>query len=364
MYCRCNNIFVRCRKQNEVIVVASRHTSIRSSSAIVEKKVVLNASRDLRDALVQLAGTLEALPLLRGYLFLQDPDLSADLIEREVSGFKKLLRSDIANRLQVVVSKEGRLVGELHDLPASDLELLHRGMAQPKDQQHILRRANKQDEVVLAFLHAWTQASTPVTSQWLASTVGCNYRTVASTIEQLGRAIERHSNRSVSLKYFPEKIWARIVARAYTTRSSMYFVDASGQPRSPDSLVRRLNSIRRDDIALGGVLGARSYQTELDIVGSPRLDLTLHCPGTSIDLDFIRQLDPALKQTRDTQQPVQLALHFVRRNESFFQRSHDGTLFADPIECLLGLYDASLTDQARSFQAFLITKRSLANDDS
>ncbi len=324
-----------------------------TDTALVELKKGLSAVRALRDGLVQLAMMLAEQPRKRGYLLLIDPHLSRECLVGEVEGFKAAMRPDVADRLVLVVAKSGKIIQPSVKVPPADFELLRRCIDESLESGVALPRADKQSELFLVILHQWITGRGPMTSRWLEETVGCNYRTVWAAIDRLGHAVQRHSDRSVSLKYFPDQEWGRLLAVAQKTRATMLYADASDQPRSPDSLLRRLKGLNRKDIAVGGVPGAKHYYCDLDIVGTPRLDLCIHCPDNRVNLGFVHALDPALERTRDTHRPARLALHFVRRKDALFDRDQDGTQWADPVECLLELYNARLDQQARGFQDFL-----------
>ncbi len=326
-----------------------------SESAMVAVKANLTAARGLRDALTCLAITLAEEQQKRGYLLLLDPGLSKAFLEAELRQIKTALRPEIAERLHLLVATGGRLAERAGDMPPDDHQLLLRALNMQEEQRTLLPKPNKQDEVFLLMLHQWVTGQGPMTSKWLEDRVGCLYRTVANAIDRLGHAVHRHSDRSVSLKYFPEQHWGHLLALAQKTRATMFYADASGQPRSLESLLQRLNRLKRKDVAVGGVLGTKRYYNELDIVGAPRLDLAIHCPGKHVDLSFLQGLDPALERIRDAHRPARLALHFVRRKHAFFDADPDGSQWADPVECLLELYSARLDQQARDFQEFLLS---------
>ncbi len=330
-----------------------QETDLVSDSTIVEVKSGVTAARGMRDALVSLSMTLAEQKKINGYLLLIDPGLSKAFLEAELKRFKCALRSDIAERLQLVVVKGGRLTDGTRVISQDDHAILQRALDMQEDRRTVLPSPNKQDEVFLLMLRQWVNGQGPMTSKWIEKMVGCNYRTVASAIDRLGHAIRRDSDRSVSLKYFPEQDWGRLLAVIGKTRSTLLYADASDQPRSPESLLLRVTSLSRQDVAVGGVIGAKRYYPDLDIVGTPRLDLAIHCPGKRVDLAFVQKLDPALDRTRDAHRPARLALHFVRREDALFDRDQDGSQWADPVECLLELYNARLDQQARSLQEFL-----------
>ena len=327
-----------------------------TDTAVVEVKNRLSAVRTVRDGLVQLAMILADQPRIRGYLLLIDPQLSHDCLVGEAEGFKAAMRTDVADHLVLVVAKSGEIIQPSNDVPPADMDLLRRCIDESVDLGAVLPSADKQAEVFLVILHQWITGQGPMTSRWLEETVGCNYRTVWAAIDRLGPALKRYSDRRISLKYFPEQDWKRFLVVAPKVRSTVYYADASDQPRSPESLVRRLSQFGRKEITVGGVIGSKRFYPDLDIVGVPRLDLCIHAPGARVDLDFVKQLDPALEQTIDPHRPVRLALHFVRRKDPLFDREKDGSLWPDPVECLLELYNARLDQQAVSFQEFLATR--------
>lgn len=324
-----------------------------TDTAVVEVKSRLSAVRTVRDGLVQLAMMLADQPSILGYLLLIDPQLSRDCLEDEARGFKAAMRPEVADRLMLVVAKSGEFIQPSRGIPPADMELLRRCVDESVESGAVLPSADKQEEVFLVILHQWITGHGPMTSRWLEETVGCNYRTVCAAIERLGPTLNRYSDRRISLKYFPEQDWRKFLAVAPKVRSTVYYADASDQPRSLESLVRRLRQLGRKEITVGGVIGARRYYSDLDIVGTPRLDLCVHVPGARVDLDFVKQLDPAFERTSDPHRPARLAIHFVRRRDPLFDREKDGSIWPDPVECLVELYNARLDQQAVEFQEFL-----------
>jgi len=148
---------------------------------------------------------------------------------------------------------------------------------------------------------------------------------------------------------FQKDEWSKLLADSTRSRSTMTFVDRSGQKRSPESLHARLVKMQSQSIAIGGAIGARQYFPDLDLVGVPRLDISVHSPGNWVNLEFVRRLDPALQLAERTGEPPNLVIHFIRRNESLFYKDKKGGLWADPVECLLDLSEARLESQALQF---------------
>jgi hypothetical protein len=114
-------------------------------------------------------------------------------------------------------------------------------------------------------------------------------------------------------------------------------------------MLRRLQRLQRDDLAVGGVWGAKHYQPGLDLAGNPRLDICLHASGKRVDWSFVEQLDPALEMTRRRDEAPTLVVHVLRRATSLFRPNADGLPWADPVECLLDLHEAHFETQAHDF---------------
>ena len=112
---------------------------------------------------------------------------------------------------------------------------------------------------------------------------------------------------------------------------------------------------------MGGVIGAKYYYPDLNMVSTPRLDLCVHAPKDHFDLEFMKHLDPALKRSAATNGHSRVALHFIRRKESFFTRDESGNFWADPVECLTDLYEAALDPQALEFQTHLLKRAQSSN---
>ena len=328
-------------------------TEFRDDTNLMEVRKGVSALRDLRDGLAQLTRAIVESPSAHGYLVLMDARLSAETVTGEVHGFKSALRPEIAGRLHVVVTGARAIPECPADLPLSLRERLEQDQNALPALQTILPRPQPQAEVVRVLLLQWLAHSGPVTSVWLAETVGCSYRTVAAAIASLGSAIRRNRDRSVELAFFPPEAWRSLVAMTQATRATVLYADKSGQARSPEYLAQKVLGLMRDDVAIGGVLGALKYCPALDIVGAPRLDVCLHAPGSSAQPLPVDMLDPALVGITTADEPVRLAVHYLRRRTSFFSTDAEAGRWADPVECLLDLHEARLDAQATQLLAHL-----------
>jgi hypothetical protein len=340
-------------------------------NTLIEVKVGVRAVRNLRTGVMDLAHRLtQKNAQQRALLVLADPQITQERLEREWRAAQETLRPEVMERISLVVFKDGHFRGLPQDLDPqirSQLEIVLRD--QVASRRVRIHSGATYYEIFKVLIHQWLLDKGPMTADWVARTVGCNYRTVASALFRLGSTIKRHSDRRIELAHFPREEWAELVAVSNQTRSTVRFADRSGQPRSPESLHRRLTDrylaairgqsqptelllgrlakMEQPNIGVGGVFGAKHYYPNLDLTGSPRLDLTIH--GNRVDWGFVEQLDPALRRVQDPSEPANLVAHFLRRHDPLFDREPEGALWADPVECLLDLHEMRMESQAREF---------------
>lgn len=328
----------------------------------MEVKAEIHGFRNLHAALMQLALEVAHHPAARGLLVLVEPRISDARLREGVARGRQVLRDDVRERLTLAIVRGGHIEGLPEGLGdefrAWIDDLLLRESRRPG--LH-LKRADAFSVVLELLVNRWLAHAGPVTTAWLMSTAGHSYPTVAKALDRLDSVVHRGSDRSVELSRFPREEWARLVAGADELRSTVWFVDASGQPRSAEVLLERVQRLRREDVAVGGVIGARHHHARLDLVGTPRLDLSVHCPENALDLTFVEELDPALqRQSKGTGRPASLVVHCVRRRDSLFTRDAGSVAWADPVECLLDLHEARLDQQAEQFVQFFAATRGQA----
>lgn len=313
----------------------------------VEVKPGTHSFRNVRASVLGLAYLLTLDQASRALLVLPDSRISKNRQNAEWHLIEQTLRPDVAQRLALVVTREGDTIGLPPDLERHDdfrpwLELLV-----DKESQRGSNPRQFYEEILKVMIRQRWLVGKPVTTDWITRMVGCSYPTAAAAIQRLGYVVVRHTNRMSLLRMFPRDEWNRLVSIADEVRGTKRFVDRSGQPRSPQSLLRRLATLRRSDLAIGGIEGARHYKPDIDLAGMPRLDISLHCPKGRIDWSFVERLDPALKETTERNASTSLVVHVVRRSESFFELDKSGIQWADPVECLLDLHEARLEPQAK-----------------
>jgi hypothetical protein len=322
---------------------------------VVEVKAGARAIRGVRDGLLHLAYRLADRTDLRGLLVLLDSTISRGRLDREREAVQRVLHPEIARRLEVLSLREGDLEGvptrlgpEFREWIAGRIRSASTSVRAPREVPF---------EVMKVLVHQLLLGEGPVAPGWIARTVGCSYPTVARSLKRLEPYLRRTSDRQVALERFPAEEWSRLLADSDRVRPTLSFVDRSGQPRAPGALLARLARVKRRDVAVGGVEGARHYHPDIDLVGAARLELTWHCPPGAVRPDFVTKLDAALEPAAKRGESPVLVVHILRRDEPLFQPGSSGVPWADPVECLLDLQGARLIDQADEFVAAFLRRR-------
>jgi hypothetical protein len=321
------------------------------NDAAFEVLLVPRDLRALRSHSLDIARWVSGGDQRRGILVLVEPFISEDRIMGEWQGLHSILKSRVCRALSLVLRREDapcRVIGQLlSSAEEASLDEVVRharihAFSKPR------RRAEAFFDVLRVLLIHWIRESGPLTSKRLSEESGFSYPTIAKALERLAPYLHRHSDRRVELRSFPKDAWLRLIAQPERVRPAYAYTDRSGSPRSPEALLGRLCELRRPDIAVAGVLGARHYFPGLDLIGTPRLDLVLHSHRLGGERDIVRRLDPALKPAKHGE-PIRLAIHVLHRPASFFEKDEQGGRYADEVECLLDLHDVRLEAQALEF---------------
>lgn len=320
------------------------------SQAYEFKRGVRERSR-LRGILMDLANIVATSPLTRGNLVLIEPELTSEAISDAWAGVKEVFRTDLVERLAMIESRSGADKSELifypTELPWEEKERIvklieERLESVPPSQGP--SPGNSAHEILRILMIRWLQGQGFITLKALGDEAGYTYKPVRLAIDGIRKHVFKSSLSGIQLISFPREAWARLVMDAQGLRSAIRFTTRGAKGRSPEALLKRFYQLDPDKarIAIGGVEGARYYAPELDLLGLPRLDLTMHCPPGDPDLSFVRQLDPALVQTTDIDEGCSLVIHVLHRKVSYFEDR-----YADPVECLLDLHEMRLEAQAR-----------------
>jgi hypothetical protein len=222
--------------------------------------------------------------------------------------------------------------------------------------EHLLASAPKHAsggaffEVAKVLLEVWLRRRCPLQSSELEGLVGASYPTVSSALQELEARgeLERKRVRRVELRGVPLRTLREIVIRADEVRHTRWYVDALGRPPNPELLLRRLRKARLPGVGVGEVPAGHHYDPNLDLIGLPRIDLTLSTGIAERTLRRLSEVDPALRLSAKTRRDeAVLVVHSLSRNEPLFERAADET-YADPVETMLDLYELHLDEQAET----------------
>jgi hypothetical protein len=315
---------------------------LRLGHLIVQFKTGSQSLRGIRNALLALAYQVAQRPSDRALLVITGSNITLPRLESEMDQLREVLRPELARRLSLSLEQDGHLLGLPRNLEPEIAERIRQSIPRTAP----VSRRKPASYTVLEFLvHEWLLGHGPMTTERIMEACGASYPTVAASLRQFEHLLERSSDRRVQLRHFPQAEWAELVAVSARIRSTTNFTDRSGTPRSVDSLLRRLAKLRPANVAVGGTIGAHHYLPSIDIIGAPRLDLSMH--RSAVDRGLVEALDPALERTTQKSERVVLAVHLVSRHEPLFVEGRGGLAYADPVECLLDLHEARLEPQAR-----------------
>ena len=314
---------------------------------IIETKRGVRGRRSLHDEIMHLAVIINQHASIQGRLVLLDPDLSQERIKQTWTDALHVLREEVAERLSVMVIENGKtsLGDGLRSVEVIEEEL---GLEISRRESTGLRmpRIKHTYEIQKVLISRWFRNQGFISAKDLGAISGSSYPTVKKTLEELDRYIERGPKNSIRLARFPWEPFRKMIALGPSVRFTISFKDVSGRPRSSAAYAERLAKMRVHDVALGGIIGAFHWWPHIDAAGLPRLDLSVHTSGHYLDVSFVSDLDPALKQTDEAVEGASLILHAVRRAESLFSWTQDELPVADPSECLLDLLEMGLSTQA------------------
>jgi hypothetical protein len=310
----------------------------------VSIKTSLHTTRDLRAALLTMAYAARFDASSKWACVLVNTRMTNRRLQDELALFRATVAGDVAERVWLgKTQKDGKLEGHGCPIPTDWLDqLVQQEVARATP---LVRGASQYEVLSLLTLH-WLQGAPPQSADAICQAAGVSYPTLVAVLKELDvdHAIERDSSRKVHLNRLPQDAWKRWALAKTRVRKTVRFVDHAGQARSPEEMVQRLTRLKLGNVAVAGILGAKHYYPQLDITASPRLDLTVH--GDNINLDFVDQLDPGLQRSTHTADTPQLVVHYLLRPQAFFEVDSDGTVWADPVECLADLFEARLNTQA------------------
>ncbi|WP_376689788.1 hypothetical protein [Wenzhouxiangella sp. EGI_FJ10409] len=310
-----------------------------------------HAVRDLRAALMELAGWLADHPEHRGLLLLLGNRLSAQRLEDEVNSAGKILQPAVYERLRILELPEHDLLpAALREagLTAEEADSVDHALLGHFTKKSTARppRPAAQDLVFEHLVNAYLLGTGPMTTESITAATDFSYPTVANGLSKLGPSIRRHSDRRVELKHFPRQEWSRFVSAYERGQFCRKFTVATELARTPESLLKRFLKLALPETAIGGIHAAHHYDPEFDLVGYSRLDICVSGKLLDRSKELARQIDPALEPAPFSTANPALVIWPVHRAEPLFQHDpQSDTRWADPVTCLLALHDARLEAQ-------------------
>jgi len=294
----------------------------------------LKNTRDLRTLLLDAAYELQAQPnLTDAHIYLHSCTLAKKRVEMEVEQFKRITQPNIAGRIS------------LHDIRATAQQrerLAMDGASTVGDPSRKPTTAS-QEAVLAYFLQRHLQSLPGVSISTIAADTKASLPTIYKVLNTYDHCIEKDpEDKTLRLHYFAQSDWLHWIQRT-NQLSSAYFIDRSGAPRSANRLAKELARLQRDDLAVGGLMGALHHLPTLDATNSPQLDILVH--GTRrTDLSFITEIDPGLERYKGRTEMAHVVVHFIDRPASLFVHQ-DGQNWGALPDCIANMQKAGLTHQ-------------------
>lgn len=297
--------------------------------------------RDFDGALFQLAKWVAGDRNRQALLVMLAPGMSPDRLKREWDSDRALMQKSVAHRIGLVI------LGM--DVPWAkpvggwlDFQRLQRVLGTTiKAKSPMTSLTPKFFEVFKVIMVHWFRKAGPISLGQIQGESGSSYPTVAHAVKKLEtrRELTRKSRRRIELSNFPRETWSEVVALSNSLRKPVRFVDGTGRPPDVFALMRRLERLAPSGIAWGGVTAARHYDKKFNLNGTPRLDICMQG-----DMNFIRELDPALQEITGEGFPV-LVVHPLHRPHPMYEKTSKLPV-ADPVETLLDLHEMRLYEQS------------------
>lgn len=284
-------------------------------------------------------------------LILRDPQLTPNAIEETWQLCQRVFRKSVVEQMRLIIVRtddSGNVIwkGYPTEPTADEKELIAIDVPGTTRRHHPVGQSIHEVLRILLIRCLGTADVPAISMTQLGADAGYSYKPVRSAVDELSKHIHRYSNGSVILKSFPEEAWTRLLLEADKVRETQRYYAEGDLPRTPASMLSRFRKIpgkQVEHVGIGGVAGAQSHR-DIDLIGMPRLDFTVHCPNGAADLGFLQKLDPALESVTDPDGPASVVVHLLRRPANYFH----GEL-ADPVECLLDLHEMRLENQAQEF---------------
>jgi hypothetical protein len=319
---------------------------------------IKNNVKDIRlfqSSLIRLSRILTDMPNHIGILILDGTKLSGPRLKEEWDNFSKFVKPDIFSRLKLVVLSKYEVTEKIGDINKDETDIvleIHEKYSQKSIEKNV-RKPDAFFEILRILIIQWFRVNGPLQVNKICQLSGYSYPAVSSALEKMELQLRKHSNRSVELKSFPQDLWFKLKAASDNVRLPQGFW--ANKSRDTEYLKNKILNKTNFEVGFGGIIGTKHYFPGIDLLGIPRLDLTVQKWSNSKIENFVKSLDPGLKKVQPGQLP-QIVIHNIHRNEPLFV--NDGSmLFADELECLLDLHESRLEQQASELLQFLIQKK-------
>jgi hypothetical protein len=294
----------------------------------------LKNTRDLRTLLLDAAYELQAQPdFVDAHVYLFGCTLAKRRVDMEVEQFKSIVQLHIAGRILV------------HHIRAAARQSEQLAMDGPHLVSEPTRKPStaSQEAVVAYLLQRQLQSLPGVSISTIAAETKASLPTIYKVLNTYEHCIDKDpEDKTLRLRYFAQNDWLYWIQRT-NQLSSVYFIDRSGSPRSTTRLAKELARLQREDLAIGGLMGALHHLPALDATSSPQLDILVH--GTRrTDLSFITEMDPGLERFEGRTEMAHVVVHFIDRPAPLFVRQEGQNWGALP-DCIANMQKAGLTHQ-------------------
>lgn len=303
----------------------------------VQLKVVsqdLRNTRDLRSLLLETAYELRSRMDISGaQVLLERCQLARRTVEAEFEQFQRIAVHAISSRIQL-------------DLDPSSVQAPGPRSLEPlsrPDSYPAAPTSANQEAVIAYLLDRHLKGMPGLDVKTIAAHTQSSLPTVYKALHSFAHCVTKDvEDKTLRLSSFGTTDWLRWMERS-NRLSSVFFIDVSGMPRSSIRLGKELKRLQRDDLAIGGLMGALHHLPALDATVAPQLDILVHGTARS-DLSFIQQIDPGLKLHRGSPDLANVVVHFVDRPQSLFVQSGGQTWGSLP-DCIANMHKAKLTHQ-------------------
>lgn len=294
----------------------------------------LKNTRDLRTLLLDAAYRLQAQPdVVDAHVYLQGCTLAKKRVGMEIELFRRLAHPHIVERIKI---HDSRSASQPTQTPVTDGPAINSAKTRKPT-------SASQEAVVAYLLQRHLKSLRGVSINTIAAETKASQPTIYKVLNTYAHCIDRDpEDKTLRLRYFAQNDWLHWIQRT-NQLSCVYFVDRSGAPRSANRLANDLARLQREDLAIGGLMGAMHHLPALDATTSPQLDILVH--GTRrADLSFITDMDPGLEPFTGRTDIAHVAVHFIDRPTPHFV-FQDGKNWGSLPDCIANMQKAGLTHQ-------------------